>query len=59
VDEACHREEGMEGLRHKSLRPERHPASATKSAPNCPSFWPKEPRRMVLGDRYGHARGLL
>jgi predicted transcriptional regulator len=53
------REEGVEGLRHKSPRPERHLASARTSALNCPSSWHEEPRRMVLGERYGHVRGWL
>jgi transposase len=51
------REEGVEGLRDTSLRPEQHPASARTSELNCPSSWHKEPRRMVSGERYGHARG--
>jgi hypothetical protein len=49
-------QEGVEGLRHKPP-PGATPRLSDKSAPNCPSYWPKEPRRMVLGERYGHARG--
>jgi Helix-turn-helix domain len=33
------REQGVEGLRDTPLRPAHHLASASKSAPNCPSFW--------------------
>ncbi len=49
------KEEGVEGLRHKPP-PGATPASASKSALDCPSFWHKEPRRTVFEGMYGHAR---
>jgi hypothetical protein len=55
--DAAHNESVTRFLINSGLAVDSDPSSATKSAPNCPSYWPKEPRRMVLGERYGLARG--
>jgi transposase len=51
------KEAGVEGLRHKPPPGATPRLSERTSALDCLSYWHKEPRRMVLGQRYGHVRG--
>jgi transposase len=51
------REEGAEGLRHKPPPGATPRLSDDERAKLPESSWPREPRRMVLGESYGHVRG--